>query len=278
MRTPILCPTVLKSGLFPFLYTSSASAIWSRASPPTFAALDLGGPYKNNDHTIPYHIIGADLHTNTYTDTNMCIAGLNLTTRTCAHRWYELIRQCNPANSLHNCPEKLRLEGWERQRADCPFCDGTGHDHSTHRLFGSTSSASSVTSSPTMSAMGSFHDRYSRRSSGATATTGTTSALSRQNSNYSSSCSGELDRAIQARHMNRRIHVYLSSDPHEILPSATKNYPTYAAAIAKAESNAAGGRSEAKRLRRSNSFAVVSRGWQRMSKRLSINPDLFKVA
>lgn len=199
----------------------------------------------------------------------MCIAGLNVTRQTCAHRWYELIRSCDPANNLQNCPEKLRLEGWERQRDDCPFCENTGHHHSTHRLFGSTSSASSVTSSPIMAGM-TFNDKHSRRGSGATLT-GTMSPLSRENSN----CSIECDRATRAREMNDRIHLYLSSDPHEILPSATKNYPTYATAIAKAES-AAGGSFD-KRGRRRNSIATVTQGWRRVSKRFTINSDLFKI-
>ena len=195
----------------------------------------------------------------------MCIAGLNVN-QTCSHRWYELLRPCDPENNLQNCPEKLRLEGWERQREDCPFCDGTGHHHSTHRLFGSTSSASSVTSSPIIAGM-TFNDKHSRRGSGATLT-GTMSPLSRETSNSSIEC----ERAIRARDMNDRIHLYLSSDPHEILPSATKNYPTYAAAIAKAENAACD-----KRARRHNSIATVSRGWQRVSKRFTINSDLFKI-
>lgn len=197
----------------------------------------------------------------------MCIAGLNVA-KTCAHRWYELLRPCNPENNLQNCPEKLRLEGWERQREDCPFCDGTGHLR-THRLFGSTSSASSITSSPIMAGM-TFNDKHSRRGSGATLMN-TMSPLSRETSN----CSIECERATRSREMNDRIHLYLSSDPHEILPSATKNYPTYAAAIAKAE-NAAGGSLD-KRSRRRNSVATVSRGWQRVSKRFSISSDLFKI-
>ncbi|KAI5360993.1 hypothetical protein Slin15195_G089030 [Septoria linicola] len=198
----------------------------------------------------------------------MCVAGLNISTQACAHRWYELIRPCDPANNLQNCPERLRLEGWERRQESCPFCDGTGHHHSTHRLFGSTSSASSVSSSPTISEMG--FNRSSRRGSGATLT-GTMSPLSRENSN----CSIELDRATRARDMNDRIHLYLSSEPHEILPSATKNYPSYSASIARAEE--AAGNDADKKLGRRSSINSVSRGWKRISKRFSIGPELFKI-
>ncbi|GIZ37308.1 hypothetical protein CKM354_000075800 [Cercospora kikuchii] len=197
----------------------------------------------------------------------MCIAGLNVTTQTCAHRWYELIRPCSPANNLQNCPERLRLEGWERRQDSCPFCDGAQHSHSTHRLFGSVSSASSVASSPTISEMG--FNRYSRRGSGATFT-GTMSPLSRETSN----CSIELDRATRARDMNDRIHMYLFSEPHEILPSATKNYPTYSTAISKAE-QAASSSSDGK-PRRTNSLINVSRGIKRISKRFSISSEIFK--
>ncbi|WPA99100.1 uncharacterized protein RHO25_003715 [Cercospora beticola] len=96
------------------------------------------------------------------------------------------------------------------------------------------------------------------------------SPLSRESSN----CSIELDRATRARDMNDRIHMYLFSEPHEILPSATKNYPTYSAAISKAE-QAAGSSSDGK-PRRTNSLINVSRGIKRISKRFSISSDIFK--
>lgn len=200
----------------------------------------------------------------------MCVAGLNVTTSECGHRWYELIRACNPANNLQNCPERLRLEGWERRVNRCPFCDGDEHHHSTHRLFGSTSSASSVASSPTIS-----DNRSTRRGSSASNTLNSAhSPLSRVDSN----CSMEIARATRARDMNDRIHIYLSSEPHEILPSAEKNYPTYATAIARAEEAA----TESPRAYGEKNFlfrrtSSLGRGWKRASRRFSISSSLFKI-
>lgn len=201
----------------------------------------------------------------------MCVAGLNLTTQPCLHRWYELIRACDPANNLQNCPEKLRLEGWERRVDECPFCNGGNHHMSTHRLCGSTtSSASSVVSSPAMSEGGAF-TRTHRRGSGGTLTE-TCSPLSRQSSN----CSTELDRATRAREMNERIYTYLACDPHEVLPSAKKYSPTYATAIAKAE-EAAHPASESCAGKILSQRQSISRGWQRISQRWSVSSSLFKI-
>ena len=148
----------------------------------------------------------------------MCVAGLKVSTQACAHRWYELVRSCDPANSLANCPEKLQLKGWEDRTDVCPWCDNdttNGVDASTHRLFGSVSSASSTKSSPSLD-LG--HTRPSRSGSD-----GTMSPISRVNS----SGSMESDRAQRDRNMNERLDIYLRSHPHEVLPGAMKNYPTY---------------------------------------------------
>ncbi|KXT05127.1 hypothetical protein AC578_7547 [Pseudocercospora eumusae] len=197
----------------------------------------------------------------------MCVAGLNLSTQSCAHRWYELIRPCNPGNNLQNCPERVKLEGWERRNDHCPFCDGGNHHQSTHRLFGSTSSASSLASSPTVSDLG-FIGRAGRRGSGATLT-GTLSPLSRTSS-IDDMDPVELERATRARDMNDRLHVYLSCDPHEVLPSAKKNYPTYATAIQRAE-EAAANSSDAPSRRSSLRRRSFTRGWKRMSHRFSFS-------
>ena len=37
----------------------------------------------------------------------------------------------------------------------------------------------------------------------------------------------ESDWGRKHRDMNERLDIYLSYDPHEVLPSAAKNYPTY---------------------------------------------------
>lgn len=201
----------------------------------------------------------------------MCVAGLNV----CAaglHRWYELIRACDPANNLQNCPERLKLEGWEKRNEYCPYCHGRNYHQSTHRLFGSTSSASSVASSPTISDMG--FGRTNRRGSAGTITA-TLGPLSRTSSN----CSAELDRATRARDMNDRIYAYLSSEPHEVLPSARKNYPTYATAIARAEEASANSSESSTnwKLPRRQSFTPITRGWRRVSQRFTVSSDLFKM-
>ena len=148
----------------------------------------------------------------------MCVAGLNVSTQPCAHRWYELVRPCHPANNLQNCPEKLKLEGWENRNETCPWCEsGDQKVHaSTHKLFGDTSSASSTTSSPTSPDIGS--SRSQRSGSDATI-----NPLSRA----SSTTSMESERGQKHRNMNERLDLYLRLHPHELLPSAAKNYPTY---------------------------------------------------
>jgi len=149
----------------------------------------------------------------------MCVACLNVTTQPCNHRWYKLVRSCHPANNLANCPERLRLQGWETRNETCPWCDEdaqTVHD-STHRLFGSVSSASSIISSPTSPEM--CATRTHRSGSG-----GTLSSLSRHSSTSSTT---ESDRAQRQRERNDRLHLYLTTHPHEVLPSAKKNYPNW---------------------------------------------------
>jgi len=197
----------------------------------------------------------------------MCIASLHVTTAPCSHRWYELIKSCNSANDLANCPERLRLQGWEtRHEGICPFCSGgTEIQEATHRLFGSVSSASSVASSPleTM-ALG----RTSRRGSVNTLNGTAISPLSRQSSTSSSL---EFDRAQRSRDMNDRIRLYLSSAPHEVLPSAKKYYPTYASIIENGDDSNTASSTTSLRLFDSKRSSL-SRGWKRMSLRLSLKP------
>jgi hypothetical protein len=155
----------------------------------------------------------------------MCVAGLNVSTQPCRHRWYELLRACSDQHSLANCPSKLQLEGWETRKETCPWCDGSsgGEDFvadTTHRLFGSTSSPSgSVSSSPVLSAMGKPQLRRCDTDS-------TLSSLSRTGS-FSSNNGSE--RGQRHREMNDRFRQYLTMQPHEVLPSARKNYPGYVA-------------------------------------------------
>lgn len=144
----------------------------------------------------------------------MCVAGLNVALQPCSHRWYQLVRSCDPSTNLANCPQKLKLEGWETRNDTCPWCNNEAPqiDESTHRLFGSASN--SVPTSPDLGAT-----RQQRSGSACTIST-----LSRS----SSAASAESDRERGQRHrdMNDRLHLYLTTDPHTVLPSAKKNYPT----------------------------------------------------
>ena len=152
----------------------------------------------------------------------MCVAGLNVSTQPCRHRWYELIRSCSVEHNLANCPSKLQLEGWETRKQVCPWCDSSGDYEElipTHRLFGSTSSASgSTSSSPVISAMGKPQLKRCDTDS-------TLSSLTRTRS-FSTNGS---ERGHKHREMNDRFNLYLTTLPHEVLPSAKKNYPGYVA-------------------------------------------------
>lgn len=152
----------------------------------------------------------------------MCVAGLNVSTQPCAHRWYELLRSCSDERDLSNCPQKLQLEGWETRKEDCPWCESSGDNEeiitsSTHRLFGSTSSASgsSTSSSPVLAAMN--KPQLMRCGSD-----GGLSTLSRTGS-FSSTGS---ERGQMYRDRNDRLRLYLTMLPHETLPSARKYYPS----------------------------------------------------
>lgn len=161
----------------------------------------------------------------------MCVAGLNVSTRPCSHRWYELRRACRSERNLSNCPDKLRLEGWENRSAGCPWCDGASActvPITTHRLFGSVSSASGASSlsSPTSPELGAITTAMTtatmtrERRSGSGTTLG---SLSRHGSTASSVGS---ERAQRQRELNDRFNIYLTAQPHEVLPSARKNYPS----------------------------------------------------
>lgn len=191
----------------------------------------------------------------------MCVAGLNVTTQPCEHRWYNLVRACHPANNLANCPEKLKLEGWESRVDSCPFCNSNDKDvhESTHRLFGSTSSASSTTSSPTSPIIEGTRPRRSGSDS-------TMSPLSRM----SSGTSVDSDGGRRNREMNERLELYLRSHPHEVLPSALKNYPTYPQSSPSDENTS----SDAAPVPR-RAGTGPSKGWKK-NIRLGLNMGMFK--
>lgn len=185
----------------------------------------------------------------------MCVAGLNVSKQPCAHRWYNLKRRCDPSNNLANCPEKLKLEGWESRIDECPWCDGDAVHESTHRLFGNPSSTTSSTSSP-ISPLDVGFSRPRRSDSG-----GTLSSLSTL-SRHNSTASTESDDGQRHKDMNERLHLYVNLDPHELLPSAARNYPTYP----QAQSSDNTSSDEPTPLRRTDS--VLKKRW-RKSVRLS---------
>ena len=54
----------------------------------------------------------------------MCIAELNVSLLSCRHRWYHMVRPCQPSAHLSNCGQKLCLSGWEIKCDFCPYCSG----------------------------------------------------------------------------------------------------------------------------------------------------------
>lgn len=155
----------------------------------------------------------------------MCVAGINATTLPCQHRWAHLLEPCAPGRNLQTCPSKLKFSGWEQKHATCPWCssDATPAHDSTHRLFGSVS----CPISPLADDVPDMLPTLPRRQR--TGSTGTASTLSRHSSINSLEC-GWAEKGRQHRDQNDRLAIYLTSLPHEVLPSAKKYYPTYAAA------------------------------------------------
>ena len=150
----------------------------------------------------------------------MCVAGLNVSTCDMNHRWYRLKRSCRSGYDLSTCPEKLKLEGWETRTDHCPWCHGSDSiSHGTHLLFGNTPSASPFDQSPTYQVPSCTRSCRSNSEN----TLSSLSGLSR----HSSTTSTGSDQGQRHRDMNERLHRYLNTYPHEILPSAAQNYPTY---------------------------------------------------
>lgn len=162
----------------------------------------------------------------------MCVAGLNVSTQPCAHRWYVLHRSCADSTNLSNCSARLQLEGWEIRNATCPWCESDTTLHgSTHRLFGNNNTAASNSTilTPIPSASEAARTRSHRSGSD-----GTLESLSRVSSLSSVMSTSPVEHSerltrsqIRDRGMNERLDLYLSLHPHEVLPSARKNYPTY---------------------------------------------------
>ncbi|EMC93070.1 hypothetical protein BAUCODRAFT_272698 [Baudoinia panamericana UAMH 10762] len=179
----------------------------------------------------------------------MCVARLHVTKQPCQHRWFQLVRPCDPANNLANCPGRLQVEGWEMRNDTCPWCDSTGPAAlaSTHQLFGSTSSTTSVSSACSPLSLDHEPTRPHR-----SASIGTLSTLSR----HSSSGSTESERGRRHRDMNERLHLYLTTNPHEVLPSAGKYYPSQASRPVEDK-----GGSEALSIR--STSGTIVQGWKK---------------
>jgi hypothetical protein len=194
----------------------------------------------------------------------MCIACLNVSTSPCNHRWYELVQPCQPGFHLANCQQKLRLQGWESRVDGCPFCEGT-HSvarESTHRQLGG--------------AIGPFTPRFERSQSDISFlaqthrrdSNNTVNTLSR----YSSSSSEpENERGLRHRERNDRLRLYLTSDPHELLPSARKNYPTYGQSSRDESTTtldefSTSSASKRRHSSMSNARGLISRGWKSSAK------------
>lgn len=138
----------------------------------------------------------------------MCVVDLNVSLSNCQHRWYHLLRPCNPVTNLSNCASKLALEGWETKCDFCPYCDGWNLDSASYRLVGNDRSPSvgGLSRSPSLSVSLSSARRDSRRGS-----------LARTDSSTSVSelpvvqAAGEKNRA-----QNSRIDAYFSQLPGRI--------------------------------------------------------------
>ncbi|KAF2235487.1 hypothetical protein EV356DRAFT_531931 [Viridothelium virens] len=147
----------------------------------------------------------------------MCVVELNVTTLECRHRWYHLLRNCSPSTNLQNCPDKLKLEGWESKVSFCPWCDQeTPTEPQEFRLVGNDrtpsigglSRASSTTNiEPTL-----MSSRRESRS-GSIARTDSSTSLTE--------AAGERNRA-----QNMRIQWYLTTRLEAIAQEEAKERPT----------------------------------------------------
>lgn len=137
----------------------------------------------------------------------MCVANLNVALTPCSHRWYTLIRPCSPEANLSNCPQKLRLEGWETRIETCPWCDSCDAqlDDTTHKLFGGSGSRSRANS------YGESPASTRRRTSSAATSVLSLSPVGSRDADFETL--DELDPGAKAKMMNYRINCYLYRNP-----------------------------------------------------------------
>ncbi|SMQ48372.1 unnamed protein product [Zymoseptoria tritici ST99CH_1A5] len=116
-----------------------------------------------------------------------------------------------------------------------------------------------------------------RRGSIASSPSGSTtpmSPISRQSTGGSGASgyfASDVDRGQRSRDMNDRILMYLSSEPHQVLPSGKKHYPTYPSVMESAEESGAGTTASSFSDERSGlgkTKGRLTRGWKRMSANL----------
>lgn len=149
----------------------------------------------------------------------MCQAELNVSTQDCRHRWYRLVKSCNPeaGTTLATCTRKITLQGMEVRCAFCPFCDNWNADPGDIRLIGSDrtpsiggiSRHSSFGGNTSTTLVQARKDIRSRR--GSLARTDSSSSLSGMGGAWVEQltrAAGEKNRA-----MNSRIETYLAQLP-----------------------------------------------------------------
>ncbi|KAF2432352.1 hypothetical protein EJ08DRAFT_659035 [Tothia fuscella] len=157
----------------------------------------------------------------------MCIAELNVSLNTCAHRWYHLVRPCVEGANLQACPTRLALEGWEIKCDFCPFCAGWPLGGGEFMLLGShphsrsSSFSAPLSRTPSMTTSVSAARRDSRRGSMAISETSNTSAPG----------SPVFTTSERNRSMNNRVDSYFIAHPESITQTQQKRPGTSATGV-----------------------------------------------
>lgn len=185
----------------------------------------------------------------------MCIANLNVTTQPCSHRWYKLVRSCSESSNLANCPQKLRLEGWETKNNECPWCSPPSSpiadvDDSTHKLFGGASPYTARRASE--SSNGSSNSPQRGRNIVLTVNSNPTSRSSSQEGDGETR---EVDWAERNRMMNRRLEAYMITNPTRVIDDRSE---TVLSPVYESPSDSSSPISR--------SGSMVSKGWKRSMK------------
>ncbi|OCL12769.1 hypothetical protein AOQ84DRAFT_284504 [Glonium stellatum] len=136
----------------------------------------------------------------------MCVAELNVSLLPCRHRWYHLVRPCQPSAHLANCGQKLGLSGWEIKCDFCPYCSGWNMSDAEYRLVGNdrTPSIGGLSRTPSLSLSSTRRENRidSRRGSLARTDSSTSITMMAQ----------EKNRALSAR-----VDAYLSACPEKVV-------------------------------------------------------------